>query len=50
VVDIDWNEKEIKAVIHPTWGTKCRLRFADKTEIVTFTPKEPQTRTWNAKY
>ncbi|MDR0610539.1 MAG: glycoside hydrolase N-terminal domain-containing protein [Planctomycetaceae bacterium] len=49
VADIDWNEKEIKAVIHPTWGTKCRLRFADKTEIVTFTPKEPQTRTWNAK-
>ncbi|MDR2643011.1 MAG: glycoside hydrolase N-terminal domain-containing protein, partial [Planctomycetaceae bacterium] len=49
VVDIDWNEKEIKTVIHPTWGTKCRLRFADKTETLTFTPKEPQTRTWNSK-
>jgi hypothetical protein len=49
VVDIEWNEKEIKTVIHPTWGTKCRLRFADKTEILTFAPKEPQTRIWNVK-
>jgi alpha-L-fucosidase 2 len=49
IVDIDWNEKEIKAVIHPTWGTKCRLRFNGKTEILTFASKEPQTRIWTVK-
>jgi hypothetical protein len=49
IVDIDWNETEVKTTIHPTWGTKCRLRFNDKTENLTFQTKEPLIRTWNKK-
>jgi alpha-L-fucosidase 2 len=46
VVDITWSPEEVTAVIHSTWGTKCRVRFGDKVEEVDIPLGGAKTLKW----
>ncbi|GHT16886.1 alpha/beta hydrolase [Planctomycetales bacterium] len=45
-VDIIWSPEDVSAVIHSTWGTKCRVRFGDKVEEIDIPLGEAKTMEW----